>query len=125
MKTLSLIAMLFIASVAGAQNQDAPPNEPPYVNEEEHLTQVTEEPAVVPAVEERPVLQRTSDGKQFIKHPLSKKGLQLIDKDGSYYYATEKRSKNDQYMMIRMGAIDPGPDIQAADGTSYATMYGS
>lgn len=125
MKILSLALVLFSVSVSWAQTQDSPPNEPPYVNEEEHLTQVGEEPAVVPAQEERPVLQKTSDGRQFIKHPLSKKGLQLIDKDGSYYYATEKSSKNDQHMMIRLGAIDPGPDIQAADGTTYATMYGS
>lgn len=125
MKTLAIFFLMALASVSGAQTPDAPPNEPPYVNEEELLHQVGEEPAVIPAGEDARVLQRTPEGRQFIRHPLSKKGLQLIDKDGSYYYATERRAKNERHAMIRLGAINPGPDIQAADGTTYASMYGS
>lgn len=127
----SLLCSLIFSTMGFSQAQmmvaEGPPNEPPYIIEEEELQEVGEEPAVIPSgnSNHRTVLKKDANGKQFIQHPLSKKGLQLIDKDGTYYYATEPQSRRDQFSVIRLGAIDPGPDIQAADGTTYASMYGS
>ena len=114
-----LTASLFVV-LPGRAQEEGPPLEPPYITEEEVLPT---EPVVAP---ERQVIQRTPEGRQFIRHPLSEKGLMLIDKDGSYHYRTDKQTVRESYSAIRLGVIDPGPRIDSADGqANYASIYGS
>jgi hypothetical protein len=71
------------------------------------------------------VLSPDGRNQKYIRHPMAKKGLRLIDRDGSYYYSTVKASKKDQSSTFRIGSMKP-PSIQSADGvTNYSTMYGS
>jgi hypothetical protein len=73
----------------------------------------------------QPEVMSTANGK-FIQHPMAKKGLRLIDRDGSYYYETTKTSAKDETSIVRLGAISPAPSVISADGqTTYKTMYGS
>lgn len=120
-KWLLLLSGILLTSPVLAE--DAPPNEPPYVVEEEVLPDA---PVVQEKRPERRVIQQTPKGTQYIQHPLSKKGLTLIDRDGSYHYATVRQSRKDRHSMLRLGAIDPGPGIESADGqANYQSMYGS
>lgn len=143
------------AQSADAVN-DVPPNEPPYTSLEDEFDaqnaaadSVTElraggEPAeehaavaepgssaaaeTVPArsATPEPVIVDREPGKTYIRHPGAKDGLYLIDRDGSYYYHTERQSKREQTSTVRIGGLTPGPSIISADGTtSYQQMYGS
>lgn len=100
-------------SSAWAQNE-GPPNEPPYTTESEF--EETSAPATTPQI--------GTKGVQYIRHPHAKKGLKLIDEKGNYYYAPDRVSQRNQTASVRFGSIRP-PNIQAADGASFRTMYGS
>lgn len=65
---------------------------------------------------------------RYIKHPGAKKGLTLIDRDGSYHYTPTKFARREQTSTLRLGVIKPPPTIEAevAGGTiDYQTVYGS
>lgn len=76
--------------------------------------------------DEPSVIQRGERGSRRIRHPLAKEGLTLIDRDGSYHFQPKRSKTFDQTSVLRVGAIQPPPGIQSADGfTDYQTMYGS
>lgn len=95
--------------------------------------EVTPIPVAAPIAEEsdgRLVRELPAGGgkARFIKHPGAKKGLTLIDRDGSYYYTPTRTSKHEQTSTVRLGAIKPPPAISAelATGTvNYESIYGS
>lgn len=62
-------------------------------------------------------------GRKFINHPLAKKGLLAITKDGHYIYETNESRDYNHTGTLRYATMD-SPNINAADGTSFSTMYG-
>lgn len=147
-------------AVVPAQNNseldwEAPPQEAPYISDEEAADQIEAEisagptekvaepnlppaPAPIPSPAKEivsepliskkpPVEQASSNGtssKTYKSHPLSKKGLIRIEKDGSYIYKTQTGTKN-QSFSFKIASVDP-MQIETADGqSSFETMYGS
>lgn len=71
------------------------------------------------------LVQEQGKKSHFIHHPQAAKGLQLIDRDGAYYYKPETFSKNTQTSSFKVGSLQPGPNIVSADQqTDYGRMYG-
>jgi hypothetical protein len=65
-------------------------------------------------------------GRELIHHPMSAKGLQRIDKDGTYYYEPITFKPQNETIDVRIGQIKPPPQITAVDGSSsYESMYGT
>lgn len=133
---------------------ESAPNEPPYTNVDDEFAKQTDDllnepvvtepapsptsastpsPAKLPARSaevppdpmKREVLVEDGNHRQYISHPMAKRGLQLIDRDGSYYYKPEYKTKREQSTSIKVGSMKP-PGIVSSDGqTDYATMYGT
>ncbi|MFP5520274.1 MAG: hypothetical protein ACLGGX_10240, partial [Bdellovibrionia bacterium] len=107
---------------------EKPPQEPPYV---EAAPEIELAPSLNAQDESsNRSLEKTANesvlprGKKRIAHPLAKKGLVAIAKDGSYIYRTETGIKS-QSASLRLGQIQP-PNIESADGTTnFEEMYGS
>lgn len=110
--------------------QESAPNEPPFVDVNNEPLEVTPAPAPADSgsqsgyydTAKKPVKSGTRVEK--LKHPLQKKGLERIEKDGSYIYKTRKYEKTNKTATLRFGFVE-APKIKAADGTSFSTMYTS
>ncbi len=73
-----------------------------------------------------PLMFAKAANKKYIQHPESVKGLRMIDRDGSYYYETQKMSSNDKSSSVRFGSLQPTPNIEAENGLGdYRSIYGS
>ncbi len=116
---------------------DTAPQEPPFTQEDSEFEDADNiaNDERVPVIEAPPVEAtlpvraykpyaysgKPSKGVERIEHPMAAKGLIRIEKDGSYIYRTEPRAHN-QSSTFRIGVMQP-PNIQAADGTDFKTMY--
>jgi hypothetical protein len=155
----AIFALFGIPKVSGAMPLEEPPQEAPYVEEDEFspsevetsgseakASGIDEGPkkeispevsndsiASVPDQEPQSVNQENKwaldhrnqirAGRELISHPLSKKGLLAITKDGHYIYETNESRAYQHTGTLRFATMD-SPSIKAADGTSFSTMYG-
>lgn len=133
-----LISVISLRYATAAEEPESAPQEPPYTQEENEFENfetapVEEQPQAVEetSAEQTPEAvtettttpEKLKKGVKYIEHPLAEKGLVRINKDGSYVYKTEETTAKNISGALRYGAMDP-PDIKAADGTTYDTMYG-
>lgn len=65
-------------------------------------------------------------GREKIQHPMSSKGLLLIEKDGSYVYRTHGFESQNIGVLMKIGQINPPPRIEGpTPSITYESMYGS
>lgn len=87
---------------------------------EEEEKAIVEEPTEAPV--DNIVRRSTKGGVEYIAHPQASKGLLAITKEGAYIYKTTESRDFHQTGTFRVATMD-SPNIVAADGTTYETMY--
>jgi len=129
---VALATMMSLQSFA-VTPQEAPPREPPYTDESEFDSVLSEDPSASSTKKhpDSPTTDYSSlkntpppKGVKMIHHPDGKKGLMRIEQDGTYIYKV-KTAPKDETGIVRFGMMDP-PKITSADGyTDFKGMYGS
>ena len=61
--------------------------------------------------------------KRYIKHPMAKKGLYKITKEGEYLYKVQKTPQR-ATVAVRLGIFDAPNLVNSVNGLSFSTLYG-